>query len=103
MEDITLACLRENRYGSKDFSKGEKVRLYITYWGICTEIEVREGIVINPKAKRNVMGYYKRPALKLKVEKAGRVVDRKPNLEDVFYTRSYQYFNIGLVERLEDS
>ncbi len=33
MGNITLSSLKQNSYNPKDFRIGERVRLYITYWG----------------------------------------------------------------------
>lgn len=102
MENITLSCLTQNLYKPKDFTSGEKVRVYITYWGVCTEIYVREGTVLDPNyPKGSYFWGSKEPSLRLKVEKAGRVRDRKPRLEKASYIRSYIYPNIGLVEKLK--
>jgi len=102
MDNITLSCLGRCRYSPKDFKVREKLRVYITYWGSCTEIDVREGFVLDPDyPKKSYFGGRLEPSLRLKVEKAGRVVDRKPKLGKVSYIRSYIYPNIGLVEKLE--
>jgi hypothetical protein len=101
MKNITLSCLKQNSYTPTDFKIGEKVRLYITYWGSCTEIDVREGTVLDPNYVKKSYWKEGEPSLNILVEKAGRVRDRKPKLTKTSYTRSYIYPSIGLVEKLE--
>lgn len=101
MDNITRSCLAQCRYSPKDFKVGERLRVYITYWGFCTEIDVREGVVLDPDyPKKSYFWGSPESSLRLKVENSGRVVDRKPKLRKVSYIRSYIYPNIGLVERL---
>ncbi len=102
MEDVTLSSLKQNCYSQKDFKIGERVRVYITYWGIWTDISVREGIVLDPdNKKKDYFWDSKVSSLRLKVEKTGKVRDRKPELKEAGYTRSYIYRSIGLVEKLD--
>jgi hypothetical protein len=113
MKEITLSCLKCGLYKPGNFQVGEKVRIYINYNGSCNEVDVREGIVLNPASSR-WDGYVQRlPALRLKVERAGRVVrkgidfslgtyhshNRTPKRKYP-YTRDYIYMHIGLVEKI---
>ncbi len=70
MRPMKLSDLN-HRYSEKDFEVGKRVRIFINYSGSCTEIEIREGIILAPQ-----INY-----LKMRVKKAGRVVDGKPDLK----------------------
>lgn len=97
MENITRGCLNQKLF-PKDFAEGEKIRLYITYWGSCTDIKIIEGTVLDTLVMKEGLW----PSLKLEVNKKGWVYDRKIKTRDVNYKRSYMYANIGLVDRLEE-
>lgn len=63
---------------------------------------MREGRVLDPNYPKGIYFWgSKEPSLRLKVERAGRVRDRKPKLGKVSYIRSYIYPNVGLVEKLK--
>ena len=100
MENVTLSDLVRDEYGAEDFEPGERVRLYITYWNNpCNEIYIKEGVVIDPsfiKANKKLVS----PAVKMKVEISGRIVNGRPVISKADYTGSYSYPSIGLVERL---
>jgi len=102
MRHITLPNLHLGNYSKKDFEMGERIRIFINYSGNCTEIEVREGIVLDSQTDY----------LRMKVKKAGRVVNGKLDLKlgpypyrrglrnFKQYTRNYSYGNIGLIKKL---
>jgi predicted DNA-binding antitoxin AbrB/MazE fold protein len=78
-----------------DLKEGERVRIYIAYWGSSSVREVREGVIINPRQFKK-----KDLSLKLRVERAGIMVDDEPKLKEVDYVKPYLYKNIRRIERL---
>ncbi len=101
ISDIVIANLRrKNVYGPKDFKIGERVRIYIEYWGY---EGFREGIVLDPEyQKKHTWG--KTDALRLAVKKSGwiNMHDRKGGPIPESYTRPFIYSNIGFVEKFEE-
>lgn len=95
MRDLTRGQLIQNGYSPRDFSTGDYVRLYITYWGSCTNILVREGTVLDNEPESH--------QVRLAVTKSGSIRDRRPHLFKSKGRRTYLLGNVGLVEKLENS
>ena len=115
MARVTVSRVR-NYYQPEQFTEGDRVRLYITHgYG---EIEFRQGIVLDNDRVTH-RGVFGKKGLTLKVEKAGRVYDRKISLGGAYcsstrfadmlrrgvntkkpFTRTYAYGSNWFAEKL---
>ncbi len=85
-------------FSPEDLPKGKRVRVYLGY-GSHPEIQVREGVVLDPNCEKKGLGIRTFPAFRMEMTRRWALRNgEEERAEDVSYTRIIPYKNLVNIE-----